>query len=47
MLMFALHVKTDRKVTVISKITRNLFPQQPKDIDYKISKDKNSNIHKE
>ena len=32
-LIFALHVKTDRKLTVVNKITRNLFLQQPKGID--------------
>ena len=46
MLIFALLVKTDRKLTVVNKITRNLFLQQPKVIDYQISKEKNSNIDK-
>ena len=46
MLIFALHVKTDRNLTVVNKITRNLFLQKPKDIAYKISKEKNSNIVK-
>ena len=44
MLIFALHVKIDRKLTVVNKITRNLFLWQPKSIDYQISKEKNSNI---
>ena len=34
MLIFALHVKTDRKLTVVNKITWNLFLQQPKGIDH-------------
>ena len=46
MLIFALHVKTDRKLTVLNKITPNLFPQQPQGIDYQISKEKNSNVDK-
>ena len=40
MLIFALQVKTDRKLTVVNEITRNLFLQQPKGIDYQISKEK-------
>ena len=39
MLIFALHVQTDRKLTVVNKITGNLFPQQRKGIDYQISKE--------
>ena len=46
MLIFALHVKTDRKLTVINKITRNLFLLEPKGIDYQISKEKNYYIDK-
>ena len=46
MLIFALCAKTDRKLTVVNKITRNLFIQQPEGIDYRISKEKNSNIDK-
>ena len=46
MLIFAFHVKTNRKLTVVNKITRNLFLEQPKGIDYQISKEKNSNIDK-
>ena len=44
MLIFELHVKTDHKLIVVNKITLNLFLQQPKGIDHKISKEKNSNI---
>ena len=44
MLIFVLHVKTDRKLTLVHKITRNLFIQQPKGTDYQIPKEKNSNI---
>ena len=39
-LIFALHVKDDRKPTIVNKITQNLFLQQPKDIDYQIPKEK-------
>ena len=46
MFIFALDVKTDRKLTVVNKITQNFFLQQPKYIDYQISKQKNSNIDK-
>ena len=46
MLISAFHVKTDRKLTVVNKITWNLLLQQPKGIDYQISKEKNSNIEK-
>ena len=42
----ALHVQTNRKLTVVNKITRNLFLQHPKGIDYQIPKEKNSNIDK-
>lgn len=38
MLIIALHVRTDGKLTVINRITRNLFLQLPKSIDCKISK---------
>ena len=44
--IFALHVKTYRKLTVVNKITRNLFLWQPKGTDCQISKEKNSNIDK-
>ena len=47
MIIFALHVKTDRKLTVVNKITRNLFPQQPKCIDYQIAKEKILTLTKE
>ena len=40
MLIFALHVKTDRKVTVVNKIAQNLFLRQPKGIDYQSQKKK-------
>jgi len=40
MLIFALHIQTDRKLIVVNKI------QQPKGIDYQISEEKNSNIDK-
>ena len=43
-LILALHVKTNRKLTIVNKITRNLFLYQPKGIHYQISKYKNSNI---
>ena len=33
MLIFALHVQTDRKLPVVNNITRNLFLYQPKGID--------------
>ena len=46
MLIFALHVKTDRKLTAVNKITRNLFLRQPKGINYQISKEQYSNIDK-
>ena len=46
MLIVALHVKTDHKLTVVNKITRNLFLWQPNGIDYQISKEKISNIDK-
>ena len=46
MLLFALHVKTDRKPTVVNKITRNLFLQRPEGIDCQISKEKNSDNNK-
>ena len=46
MLIFALHVKTDRKRRVVNKITRNLFLQQRKGIDYQISIEKNYKIDK-
>ena len=47
MLIFALHVKTDRKLTVVNKTTRNLFLQQPKGIDYQISIEKIPTLTKE
>ena len=47
MLIFALNVKSDRKLTVVNKITRNLFLQQPKGTDYQISKEKNLKLTKE
>ena len=40
MFIFALHVNTERQLTVVNKLTRNLIPQQPKDIDYQIPKEK-------
>ena len=46
MVIFALRVKTDRKLTVVNKITRNLFLYQTKGIDYQISKERNSYIDK-
>ena len=46
MLIFALHIKTDRKLTVVNKMTRNLFLWQPRGIDYQISKEKKFNIDK-
>lgn len=47
MLIFALHVKTDRNLIVVNEIIRNSYLYQPKDIDYWISKEKkNSNIDK-
>ena len=46
MLIFALHVQIDRKLTVVNKITRNLFLQQRESIDFQISQEKNSNIDK-
>ena len=46
MLIFELHVKTDRKLTIVNKITQNLFLWQSKGIDYQISKEENSNINK-
>ena len=47
MLIFALHVKTERKLTVVNKISRNLFLQQAKGIDYQISKEKILTLTKE
>ena len=47
MLIFALHVQTDRKLTVVNKITRNLFLYQPKGIDYQIQKKKILTLPKE
>ena len=44
MLVLALRVKSDRKLRVVNKITRNLFLKQPKGIDYQISREKNSKI---
>ena len=35
------------KLTVVNKITRNLFLQQPKGIDYQISKEKILKLTKE
>ena len=46
MLIFALRIQTDRKLTIANKITWNLFLYQPKGIDYQISKEKNSNSDK-
>ena len=46
MLIFALHVKTDRKLTVVNKITRNSFLQSPKRYRLLNFKRKNSNIDK-
>ena len=40
MLIFAFHVKIDRKLTVANKITRNLFLKQSKSVNYQISKEK-------
>ena len=47
MLIFALYLKTDRKLTAVNKITRNLFLWQPKGIDYQISKEKIVTLTKE
>ena len=46
MLSFALRVQTNRKLTVVNKMTRNLLLRQPKGIDYQVSKEKASNIDK-
>ena len=46
MIIFALHGKTACQLTTVNKITRNLFLSQPKDVDYRISKEKHSNIDK-
>ena len=47
MLIFALHVKTDRKLTVVNKITQYLFLLRPKGIDYQIPKEKILTLTKE
>ena len=40
MLIFSLHVQTNRKLAVVNKITRNLFLQRPQGIDHQIAKEK-------
>lgn len=47
MFIFELYVKTDHKLTVVNKITRNSYIYQSKGIEYCISKEKILTLIKE